>query len=100
MVDLARVTGFQWDAANARKSEDKHSVTQLEAEQVFFNAPLLLVEDAKHSQAEPRHQALGASSGGRLLHVSFTLREDATLIGVISARPMSRKERMRYAEKA
>jgi uncharacterized DUF497 family protein len=64
-----------------------------EAEQVFFNAPLLLLDDAKHSQQEARHHALGRTDGGRLLHLTFTLRKSGSLIRVISARDMHRKER-------
>ncbi|MBT75691.1 MAG: hypothetical protein CL545_08865, partial [Alcanivorax sp.] len=50
MIDWAHVTGFNWDQGNSRKSADKHGVGQSEAEEVFFNEPLLLLEDAKHSQ--------------------------------------------------
>ena len=42
MIDLAKISGFNWDAGNARKSEDKHGVSMAEAEQVFFNTPLLM----------------------------------------------------------
>ena len=96
MIDLDRISGFQWDQGNARKSADKHGVGQAEAEQVFFNEPLLLVEDVQHSEVEPRFHALGVSDSGRLLHVTFTLRDAGSRIRVISARDMHRKERTRY----
>ena len=99
MLDFGRIEGFQWDEGNARKSEDKHGVSQADAEQVFFNSPLLL-DDFGHSRDEPRFHAMGPANDGRLLHVTFTLREKATLIRVISARPMNAKERLRYGEKA
>ncbi len=98
MLDFDRVTGFEWDAGNARKSADKHAVGQVEVEQVFFNEPLLISSDERHSQAEERLHALGRTDAHRLLHLTFTLRQDGTLIRVISARDMSRKERTRYAE--
>jgi uncharacterized DUF497 family protein len=98
MLDLARVEGFDWDAGNDRKSAEKHGVGQTEAEQVFFNDPLLVVEDVRHSLDEPRFHALGRTDEGRLLHLSFTLRRAGRLIRVISARDMHRKERGRYAE--
>lgn len=98
MVDFGRITGFDWDAGNARKSVDKHDVGQSEAEQVFLNEPLVVAADTEHSQGEAHYHALGSTDGGRLLHVSFTLRADETLIRVISARPMSRRERERYAQ--
>lgn len=100
MLDFDRIIGFDWDAGNARKSVDKHAVSQNEAEEVFGNEPLLLLVDSDHSRSEPRYHALGRSDGGRLLHVTFTVRGTGSLIRVISARPMSRKERQRYDEEA
>jgi uncharacterized DUF497 family protein len=100
MIHWTRVEGFEWDDGNARKSGEKHGVSQVEAEQVFFNEPLLMVEDARHSAHEPRFHALGRTDEGRPLHVTFTLRDAGTLIRVISARDMSRKERSRYAQES
>lgn len=97
MIDLARITGFDWDDGNARKNA-KHGVSMAEAEQVFFNMPLLLLDDLKHSQLEARHHALGRTDEGRLLHIAFTLRKAGSLIRVISARNMHRKERAIYEQ--
>ena len=69
-----------------------------EAEQVFFNAPLLLVADTKHSQGEPRMHALGKTDEARKLHITFTLRNAGEKIRVISARDMHRKERAVYEQ--
>ena len=44
MLEFEHIVGFEWDAGNARKN-DKHGVSMAEAEQVFFNAPLLVVDD-------------------------------------------------------
>ncbi len=98
MIDWSRVQGFDWDAGNARKSVDKHGVSQAEAEQMFFNQPLLTLADAKHSDVEPRFHALGHSNDRRLLHLTFTLRHDETRIRVISVRDMNRKERIVYEQ--
>lgn len=100
MLDIDRIIGFQWDFGNARKSADKHGVQQAEAEQAFFNEPLLVVEDVGHSRSEPRFHALGVTDAGRRLHVTFTLREKNTRIRIISARDMSRKERAHYEQEA
>jgi uncharacterized DUF497 family protein len=100
MLDLLRIHGFQWDAGNGRKSTDKHGVSQSEAEQAFFNEPLVLVQDYRHSDAEPRYNALGRTDDNRLLHITFTLRGEGHLIRIISARNMSRKERTRYEQEA
>ena len=69
-----------------------------EAEQVFFNLPLLVLEDSVHSQEEPRFHALGKTDVDRVFHITFTLRQSGTLIRVISARVMHRKERSFYEQ--
>jgi uncharacterized DUF497 family protein len=97
MVDLSKVIGFEWDEGNARKNE-QHGVSMAEAEQVFFNSPLLVLPDAKHSDTEPRFHALGKTNEGRRLHISFTLRDAGQFIRVISARNMHRKERAIYEQ--
>src|SRR3990172_3020925 len=98
MIDFTKIVGFDWDAGNERKSVDKHRVSQSEAEQVFVNSPVVITLDIKHSQDETRLQALGKTNEGRLLHVSFTMREGGTRIQIISARDMHRKERSDYEE--
>jgi uncharacterized DUF497 family protein len=100
MIDWARIEGFDWDAGNSRKSADKHGVGQAEAEQIFFNDPLLVAEDPRHSEREARFHALGRTEAGRLLHLTFTLRRGNALIRVISARIMHRKERLRYEQES
>jgi uncharacterized protein len=97
MLPLDRVQGFQWDDGNDRKNAERRGVSQAEAEPVFLNDPLV-VADERHGREEARFHALGHTDEGRLLHVTFTLRENLPLIRVISARDMHRKERMRYAK--
>jgi uncharacterized DUF497 family protein len=99
MIDLDQIAGFDWDDGNSRKSADKHEVSQAEAESIFFNDPLIVGEDARHRETEQRLHALGKTAQNRLLHISFTLRQNGTMIRVISARDMHRKERQIY-EKA
>ena len=100
MFDFAVIEGFDWDEGNSRKSVEKHDVSQAEAEQIFFNDPLLIVEDSRHSALEVRLHALGRTDAGRLIHISFTLRGGGRLIRVISARTMHRKERLRYEQES
>jgi hypothetical protein len=98
MIDLDQIVGFDWDDGNSRKSADKHDVSRAEAESVFFNDPLFIVEDTKHSEREPRLNALGKTAQNRLLHITFTLRQKGTLLRVISARDMHRTERKAYEQ--
>jgi uncharacterized DUF497 family protein len=89
------IRGFDWDAANWRKSEEKHGVAAAEAEEVLLRDPLCQV-DPRHSEAEQRYVALGETVEGRRLFVGFTVRRSR--IRIVSARPMSRKEREIYEE--
>ena len=97
MIDLTTIAEFDWDDGNARKN-DKHSVSMAESEQAFFNEPLLLIADTKHSHGESRFHALGRTDNGRELHITFTLRNDGEKIRVISARDMHKKERTIYEQ--
>lgn len=65
---------------------------------MFFNEPLLVLADEKHSQNEPRYHALGKTNDARMLHITFTLRAKGSLIRVISARDMHSKERKVYEQ--
>jgi uncharacterized DUF497 family protein len=98
MINFDLIVGFEWDSGNRRKSEVKHSVTQVEAEEVLFNNPLLIGADDKLSGSERRYLALGKTNLGRALTVIFTLRQNAELIRVISARDQHRKERRLYEQ--
>lgn len=98
MIDFNNIDGFEWDQDNTHKNVSKHNVIPSEAEQIFFNEPLLLLGDLKHSHTELRFHALGITDDRRLLHVTFTLRAQNTLIRVISARDMHLKERNVYEQ--
>jgi uncharacterized DUF497 family protein len=93
---FADLEGFQWDASNSEKNWRRHDVTQAECEQVFFNKPLIVTTDPKHSETEARYFVLGRTDAPRELAVVFTIR--GTQIRVISARPMSRRERRQYEQ--
>ncbi len=98
MIDWTQIVGFDWDEGNSRKNIEKHDVGQPEAEQVFFNQPVLILADSKHSQREVRYHALGITDDARLLHITFTLRNSRKLIRIISARDMHRKEKVFYEQ--
>ena len=91
---LSQCTGFEWDKSNSDKNWIKHRVSSQESEQIFFNHPLVVTEDIKHSKKEKRYYALGHTNERRLLFVAFTVR--SYQIRVISARDMNKKERGMY----
>lgn len=91
---LERVTGFEWDQGNLLKNWEKHQVSASECEEAFFNRPLLVSSDEKHSQEEPRYFALARTNSTRELFIVFTVR--GSNIRVISARDMNQREREAY----
>ncbi len=96
MVDFSLLTGFEWDRGNKDKNWNLHHVSWVEAEEVFFQQPLLVYPDPARSESEDRFYLLGRTSANRPLFVVFTIR--GSKVRVISARDMSRKERMVYDE--
>ena len=94
-LDIKAIVGFDWDEGNIHKNENKHGLKWTAIEEVFFNEPLLIVEDFRHSLDECRCVALGKNDFDDLVTVVFTIRKNH--IRVISARAMSKKERIVYA---
>lgn len=90
------VTGFEWNDGNSDKNWLRHRVTRADAEQVFLNRPLLLAQSPRRTEVEVRYFALGRTDMDRHLAIVFAVR--GTLLRVISARPMSRRERRTYAQ--
>lgn len=91
---LAQCVGFEWDRYNTEKIRERHGVSPSECEQLFFNLPLIVEDDERHSQSEMRFYALGHTNAKRFLFVVFTIRNQK--VRIISARDMNRKERKIY----
>ncbi|MCP3933040.1 MAG: BrnT family toxin, partial [Bacteroidetes bacterium] len=54
---LRQCEGFDWDEGNVNKNWLKHKVSPAECEQIFFNRPLVIQDDIKHSEVENRFYA-------------------------------------------
>lgn len=96
-VGIENCEGFEWDEGNSNKNWHLHGVTDGECEDVFFNLPLIIAKDKKHSETETRLFALGRTDADRRIFIAFTVRSN--LIRVISARDMTKSEERIYAEK-
>ena len=92
-LDFSKIEGFDWDAGNLLKNPQKHRVSNEEAEEVFFRRPVV-ADDTRSGDSEPRWFVLGETEPGRVLRIVFTMR--GRRIRIISARPVSKKERMNY----
>ena len=85
---------FDWDEGNISKNLIKHNVTVQEAEEMFANEPLTIVDDSLHSVREIRLHAFGKTRSSRKLFAAFTIRDNK--VRIISIRDMKRKERLDY----
>lgn len=91
---LQECSGFDWDKGNELKNWSKHQVIKQECEEIFFNQPLIVAYDKKHSAYEERLYCLGTANKGKKLFLVFTVRNNK--IRVISARNMSKNEKEVY----
>lgn len=85
---------FDWDHGNIDKNKIKHGVSREECEDVFFHEPLFTFISEKNATAEKRYFLLGETNSNRRLFIVFTIREDK--VRIISARDMSKNERLQY----
>jgi uncharacterized DUF497 family protein len=96
VLSVNDIDGFEWDEGNQDKNWLKLQVSNSECEELFFNFPLLIASDPKHSQTEQRYYALGQTNEDRWLFIAFTIRKNK--IRGISDRDMSPNERKAYAK--
>jgi uncharacterized DUF497 family protein len=87
---------FEWDPRKAQSNLSKHAVSFDEGRTVFGDRRAVTIDDTGHSSHEVRRLILGRSTRGRLLALSFTVRDER--IRVISVRMASRRERRQYEE--
>ena len=93
---LSFAKDFEWDEGNIKKNWERHRVSHIECEEIFFNRPIIVKNDEPHSTGEDRYFVLGKTDAVRLLFIVFTLRGNK--IRIISARDINRKERKIYEE--
>jgi uncharacterized DUF497 family protein len=85
---------IRWDPVKAIANYRKHRVTFFEGESVFRDSLLATHRDDEHSDTEDRFVATGISRDGRLLIVTYAIRDDEAWI--INARCADASERRRY----
>ncbi len=87
---------FEWNPAKAAANFKKHGVSSEEAVTAFQDPLAKIHADPDHSGPERREILIGHSSTPRLVLVAFTDRRGK--IRLISARPVTRRERRDYEE--
>ena len=87
---------FEWDEAKNQINQAKHGVSFEEAKTVFYDEQALLEYDELHAESEDRFRILGCSDRGNVLLVVHCLRENETIIRIISSRKATATERAGY----
>jgi hypothetical protein len=87
---------FEWDLRKDAANRRKHGVGFREATTTFGDPLAVTFPDADHSLSEHRFLTIGASASGRMLVVAHA--ENDGTIRIISARPVTRRERSFYEE--
>ncbi|HEX4067619.1 MAG TPA: BrnT family toxin [Acidobacteriaceae bacterium] len=87
-----------WDEAKERGNRRKHGVSFETAVQVFLD-PLHLTRQDRTIDGEPRWQTIGMVEGVLLVLVAYAVvNEDEEILRIISARRVTRQERLEYEE--
>jgi uncharacterized DUF497 family protein len=84
---------FQWDSDKAIQNLRKHEIDFEAACETFFD-PFVFCLESEIVSNEERERLIGLTYTYKLLYIVYTERDD--LIRIISARPVTIKERMRY----
>ena len=87
---------FDWDPDKNAINQRKHGIAFEEAATVWTDSWALIAPDPTHSVGEEREWIIGVSYQERLMVVVFTQREDR--IRIISARPVTQRERAGYVQ--
>ncbi|MBP7967062.1 BrnT family toxin [Candidatus Woesebacteria bacterium] len=88
---------FQWDPGNRDKNFLKHSVSNTEIEEAFYDQKKKIFKDKIHSGKEERYRIIAKTNTSRLLFIVFTIRD--THVRIISARDLNKKEEYLYEKK-
>ena len=90
---------FDWDKNKASLNKKKHGVSFEEASTVFYDENALEFHDPDHSEDEDRFIMLGMSFKTRILVICHCVREEGSIIRIISARKATRYEAKNYQER-
>lgn len=95
---ISREKLFQWDDGNLTKSKDKHGISKVECEEIFYDEDILLLgRQVAPVHQEIRYGVIGSTIEKKILFCSFTLRgSEYNIIRPISIRVASKKERAIY----
>jgi len=92
---------FEWDDAKAESNLAKHGVDFMDAMSVLLDPLAMTRFDDEHSDEGERWVSVGRAGNGQLLLVIHTFSAtgpNLALVRLISARPVTRREREQYEQ--
>ena len=89
---------FEWDENKATINLRKHNISFEEASTAFAYIDAILFNDPYHSEQEAHVLLLGMSALANLLIVCHCVRENESVIRIISARKATKTESKQYIE--
>jgi len=87
---------FEWDESKNAANQRKHGVSFQEARSVFLDGNAQDAVDSDHSHEEDRFILVGMSDRSRVLLVSYCYRSEYSILRIISARKLNKKEEAQY----
>lgn len=84
----------RWNEAKDEANWTKHQIRFAEADAIFDDPLIVVINDPEHSDDENRYLAIGETKHRRVVVVSYTIRDDEQWL--ISARVAEPRERRRY----
>lgn len=92
------IDDFIWLPDIVEKIAVKHSVSQDEVEEIFFNRPSFRFLESGYVKGEDVYSAAGQTDSGRYLLIIF-IYKSSNIALIISARDLDKNERKRYERK-
>ena len=90
---------FEWDDNKNKINLEKHKISFEEASTIFWDDDAIVFDDPIHSTEEERFLIVGMSKKANMLTVVHCLRENETVIRIISARKATTEETKSYVKR-
>ena len=89
---------FEWDSRKDKSNVKKHGVSFEDARAAFYDETAIVFQDPDHSDDEDRFILLGQSGKAGVLVVCHFVRDDDSVVRIISARRADKQEETNYWE--
>lgn len=89
---------FEWDSKKAKGNFKKHGISFDDAKAAFYDEAAIVFHDPDHSTDEDRFILLGLSIRAGVLIVCHCVKDEQSVVRIISARAADKQEESNYWE--